>query len=61
MNDVGNEESDFSSAAERHHQIMVDGTRFFRHLFFGCLSSVVLIAGTVIFFLFRYHPFWRYP
>ncbi len=56
-----NEESEFWNASERHHQIMMEGDRFVKRIVWGCLGVLVLAAGFVIFFLFKFHPFWKYP
>jgi hypothetical protein len=41
--------------------MMLISDLFFRRRFWGCAGVVVTIAGMVIFLLFKYHPFWRYP
>lgn len=55
------EEEEFSSAAERHHIIMAEGSRFFRRLTWGCLSLIVLLIGFFIFLLNTKSQYWRYP
>jgi hypothetical protein len=58
---MNNEDDEYLTVSERHHQLMMDGERFFRRLFWGCMGIVVLVVGTVIFLLFKFHPFWKYP
>ena len=58
---MSDEDKEIWSASERHAQIMQDGENFFRRLAWGCAGVVVLVVGTVLFFLFKFHPFWRYP
>jgi len=54
------EDTDFVTAAERHHQIMEEGNRFFRRLLIGIIFGVVLACGIGIYLLTQ-HPFWKYP
>lgn len=57
---VVSQESEFSSMAERHHQIMMEGDRFLRRLVWGCVG-LAIIVGAVIFYFVKYDPFWKYP
>lgn len=54
---MNNEEEDYTSAAERHSQIMAEGAIFFRRLAWGVIGTIVIIVGTIIFFFVReyYH------
>lgn len=55
------EEQDYTTAAERHHQIMMELNKGCNRLVFFIGFVLILIAGTVIFFIFKYDPFWKYP
>lgn len=58
---VSNEESEFATAAERHHQIMIDLDKGMNRIVWGCAGLVVIIIGALIFYFLKYDPFWKYP
>lgn len=53
MNSNSNQESEFTSMAERHHQIMMEGTRFLKRLAWIVAFIIVLIVGAICFFFFK--------
>lgn len=55
------EDNDDASVAERHSQIMAEGTQFFRRIAWGCAMIIVAIVGFIIFLFFKNSQFWRYP
>lgn len=54
MSNDQNEEESYLAVSERHHQIMEEGTRFFRKLFYFVIGAVTLIVGFIIFLFWRY-------
>lgn len=61
LSDAEFNDSDTVSMAERHAQHMADLARVGRNITRFVLLVITLCIGFTIFFLFKYHPFWKYP
>lgn len=48
------QEQDYTTASERHAQIMNEMTRFFRFLALCVLGTITVICGFGIFFFWKY-------